>query len=377
MLLIGSSVARIASAARRLSPSHPVRTHSTRAKAMGASSSERSDSLWEKITSRYEAAQACQASLFTETTTEVVCDPQDGYGGFEYIVKIAQRLRDKPKSLGASRSTREDKLRNNPFLPPDPDLYVCRLTETHSLVLNKFNITAHHVIIITDRFEEQEAPLTAGDFDATWRVVVAMGGHGSSKRCESLNRDVEYSRNVRAECLQECEGGMAFFNCGPLSGASQPHKHIQCIPLPIAETLEGIPLDPPFQKVILETLSNGDGAGVREVPSLPFAHGVVGLDELGSGRARGMELVQKYTDIMEYLERRLGDRWERSSSYNLIMTKRYMMVAPRRQESVESVGCNSMGFAGSFFLGTQQEINDLKRLGPGRVLHSLGFVYDE
>jgi sulfate adenylyltransferase (ADP) / ATP adenylyltransferase len=32
-------------------------------------------------------------------------------------------------------------------------------------------------------------------------------------------------------------GGLAYYNCGPSSGASQPHKHVQVVPLPLAEGL--------------------------------------------------------------------------------------------------------------------------------------------
>ena len=30
------------------------------------------------------------------------------------------------------------------------------------------------------------------------------------------------------------EGGICYFNCGPHSGASQPHKHLQIVPLPLS-----------------------------------------------------------------------------------------------------------------------------------------------
>jgi ATP adenylyltransferase len=335
--------------------------------------------LWERITQRYDAAQASRASLFTETDTELVEERVEGRR-ISYIVKIARRLRDKPKNVMGPRPSREDKMKNNPFLPPDPNLYVCRLTPTHSLVLNKFNITPHHVIVITDAFEEQEVPLSEADFEATWQVVEGMGGPGSS-------------------------GGMAFFNCGPLSGASQPHKHIQCIPLPIAGRVasgeaessssppppspssssppppsSSSPPPPssssssssssPFEAVILEEIE-GKGAHVQEATTLPFVHGVAALGVEGMTTAAGLHAT--YGKLLEALEARLRGRWTRGDSYNVLLTKKYMMVVPRRAEYVESVGANAMGFAGSFFLGTQEEIDDLKRLGPGTVLRALGF----
>lgn len=293
--------------------------------------------LWKEIRMRYDSAQGMKASSFTDTVTEIVED-----GGFSYILKIACTLRDKPKA------PKDQSAWKNPFLPPDEDLFVCKLSETHSLVLNKFNITAHHVIIITNEFVRQESPLTASDFAATCKVVDSMPG----------------------------EGGMAFFNCGPISGASQPHKHIQCIPLPIAETLESAAVDPPFDAAIQNALAKVQVFDdVINVEHLPFLHGIIKVDI--NQREDGILFEKGYTRVLEYVEnlvrQRHGVSWARTDSYNMIMTRQYMMIAPRQADHIGSVGCNSMGFAGSFFLATRQEIDDVKRFGPTQVLSHLGF----
>ena len=153
-------------------------------------------SIWEQITNRYNAAQASQASSFTETDTELYEDTSTGLSPstlppLSYIVKVARRLREKPKNASNKpAATREEKMKNNPFLPPDPELYVMQLTPTHSLVLNKFNITPHHVIVITDAFEEQEVPLSVADFEATWMVVRGMQGEREGvEGVEGVERD--------------------------------------------------------------------------------------------------------------------------------------------------------------------------------------------
>ena len=84
-------------------------------------------------------------------------------------------------------------------------------------------------------------------------------------------------------------------------------------------------------------------------------------------------LHQTYGALLNQLEERLRGRWTREDSYNMLLTREYMMVIPRRADFIMSVGANAMGFAGSFFLGTQAEIDDLKMLGPSRVLAALGF----
>jgi ATP adenylyltransferase/5',5'''-P-1,P-4-tetraphosphate phosphorylase II len=45
------------------------------------------------------------------------------------------------------------------------------LSGTHTLLLNKFNIVAHHVLVVTRAFEPQTDPLNLQDFAATWAVV--------------------------------------------------------------------------------------------------------------------------------------------------------------------------------------------------------------
>ena len=53
--------------------------------------------------------------------------------------------------------------------------------------------------MVTSDFERQEAPLTPADLAAAWAVLTAFPG----------------------------AGGLCYFNRGPASGASQPHKHLQ------------------------------------------------------------------------------------------------------------------------------------------------------
>src|SRR4030095_920360 len=79
-------------------------------------------------------------------------------------------------------------------IPPSP---------SHYLLLNKFCLPAGHVLLVTRRFERQERLLTIEDFDAL------------------------------ITCLGEVDG-LGFYNGGIEAGASQPRKHLQFVPLPLA-----------------------------------------------------------------------------------------------------------------------------------------------
>jgi Ap4A phosphorylase N-terminal domain len=48
---------------------------------------------------------------------------------------------------------------------------VQHLSDTHTLLLNKYNLLEHHTLVVTRRFESQEDPLTAGDLEATCAVM--------------------------------------------------------------------------------------------------------------------------------------------------------------------------------------------------------------
>jgi hypothetical protein len=63
----------------------------------------------------------------------------------------------------------------NPFLPYDEALWVVHLSASHTLLLNKFNVVRHHLLVVTRAFEPQAAPLSAGDLGATWRASCRRG----------------------------------------------------------------------------------------------------------------------------------------------------------------------------------------------------------
>jgi len=314
---------------------------------MEPQSSKSESPLWNKICSTYRLAQEKGAASLTSTSTETLEDQ-----GFRYILKIASNLKDKPKPRKAKGTMQT----RNPFLPPDPDLFVSQLsTGQHSCVLNKFNLVAHHCIIITDDFHPQEEPLNASDFEACWEVLCCMPN-----------------------------GGLVYFNCGENSGASQPHKHIQCIPLPLAYDDDGIPLESPFHLKFHQGAAHAKKGEIFSVHGIPFMHAAFGIDQyfLNKQGQNWFEYIEKrYGDCMDYLERKLekGARaWTpRSDSYNMLMTREYFVVIPRSCEDNSGVGCNAMGYAGSFFLSSKDEIEQVKRLGPSYVLQTLGFANSE
>ncbi|MEJ2131872.1 MAG: phosphorylase, partial [Gammaproteobacteria bacterium] len=53
---------------------------------------------------------------------------------------------------------------------------------------------------------------------------------------------------------------------------------------------------------------------------------------------------------------------------NLLMTQDWMLIVPRGQEHVAGVSINALGFAGSLFVESTEELERLRDIGPMQVL---------
>lgn len=103
----------------------------------------------------------------------------------------------------------------DPFANPSPELLIARvpaISESHTLVLNKYPVIPNHFIIATKEDKPQTNLLEPGDLAMTYACLRAWRGDHSEA-------------NTTHDEL------FAFFNSGPHSGASQPHRHLQFLPV--------------------------------------------------------------------------------------------------------------------------------------------------
>jgi ATP adenylyltransferase len=239
--------------------------------------------------------------------------------------KAAERARQPGGRPGADR-------RASPFLPPEPELALGALSETHFAVLNKFNVLDSHLLMVTRQWEDQETLLTLADME------------------------------VLAFCLGELDG-LCFYNGGTAAGASQSHKHLQLVPLPL--DLEGptVPMEP--------LLHAGGG---EETTALPFPHALARLDGPEAGRQPGAgKLNRIYLDLLQRIgiQPIEGDGGLRQSGpYNLLVTRRWMLAVPRQAESVDGVSVNALGFAGSLFVKDDAGLAAVRRRGPMALIRA-------
>jgi ATP adenylyltransferase len=262
--------------------------------------------LWPRVDARTAAALASGA--LQPIATETVLLEADGV---RFLVHVLARVERKERAGAAQQATGA-----NPFLPYDPALFAADVSGTHVCLLNKFPVVPRHALLVTRSFEEQEAWLGAADFEAL------------------------------AACLVEAPA-FAFYNAGPAAGASQRHKHLQLVPVPLGPGPEAFPLEP-----------------LVAAGRLPFRAVTARVD----GRDPGA-LHASYRAALRALDLE-ADAAPRGP-YNLLATREWLVAVPRRRERFDGIQVNALGFAGSLFVRDPAELERLRAVGPLAVLRAV------
>jgi ATP adenylyltransferase len=135
-------------------------------------------------------------------------------------------------------------------------------------------------------------------------------------------------------CLGEFEG-LVFYNGGKLAGASQRHKHLQIVPF--SET--DIPISPLLKTAKLEN----DMGTIQE---FPFLHAFTNLNRGESPKVT----LEKYHTLLQKMGIKPLENNLQSGAYNLLITQKWMLIVPRKQEEIEGISINSLGFAGALLV---------------------------
>jgi ATP adenylyltransferase len=240
----------------------------------------------------------------------------------------------------------KDQARANPFQPPEPDLTVGAISPTHVAVLNKYPVVERHLLVVTREFADQETLLDRADFAAFFACL----------------RGVDW---------------LGFYNGGREAGASQAHKHLQLVPLPLADGPWGVPMEAIFDSWA------GRGRAARLL-RLPFANAFAPLDasifeEDGAGAERLLETYEALLEASGLRDEAANDGFgdaanepqRQAGSYNLLLTRRWMLLVPRSREKHGTISVNALGFAGSLFVRDDAEMRALREVGPMSVLRSV------
>lgn len=112
----------------------------------------------------------------------------------QFQFRVADGLSKKPRTAGT-------KVRKPAFTGDSEDFTLGLFGPRHKLILNKYCAVRPQLVLHTVEFENQDELLNAGDFEAAWSALKALG-----------------------------DGYMVIYNGGKDAGASLNHKHMQVIP---------------------------------------------------------------------------------------------------------------------------------------------------
>ncbi len=274
--------------------------------------------LGEILAERALAALACGALHPIETEPEFIED-----AGARFLVRKASAL---------ARKDREAAQRpGNPFLPWEQALFVAEVSAGHVALLNKFNVIAGHLLLVTREFEDQERLLTRGDFEALLACMATFPSLG-------------------------------FYNGGAAAGASQPHKHLQLVPLPLAPEGPAIPVQPLLDAARFE-------GGFGTAPGFPFAHVLCPRPPSADGTRELYLRMLRHAGIPP---REAQDGLRQSAAYNLLLGPDWMLLVPRTREFFDGISVNALAYAGSLFVRNDRQLARIREAGPMAVLAAVG-----
>ncbi|KAF3928283.1 hypothetical protein AA313_de0208726 [Arthrobotrys entomopaga] len=261
---------------------------------------------------------------------EVIWGPSEPeyveHEGFQLEFRLAPALLKKPI---LSRHAPGRSKPQGPFVDPDPNFVVAKIGDTHTLIFSKFCVPRPHLVLHTNQFALQTEDLTAADLEAAWRTLKSFPETPS----------------------------MMIYNCGVDAGSSQGHKHMQVFPKP--DNDEG------RFKLFPDKAELSQDEAVT-LPSVPYKHFVVGLPK----KASHEDIVKRHGKVLELAKEALETVG--GSAYNVVMTKDWVMVIPRRSKGVDGVGANAAGMMGMVWVGSEKERESWTNFGLTRYLQTLG-----
>ncbi|KAJ6103363.1 hypothetical protein N7486_005790 [Penicillium sp. IBT 16267x] len=284
-----------------------------------------SESLSALVARRFKAAREGNHLVFSHTHLSIVTA-----SGIPYQLRYCPALAKKPSNLKPESGPKRPK--PDPFENPSPELLLAQFppeNPSHALVLNKFPVIPNHFILATKEWRAQTDLLEKADLEATYECLRAWG-------TEKSNSNSSEKRRL-----------YAFFNSGEDSGASQPHRHLQFLPVEAMRQPGAEGWHPLIEILAAQQLKTTPGSSpaststFQYMPHLPFAHFALPLPPNPSPETLHSIYISLYRAAVAATEGRdpaqaqadLPSHGPAAISYNLAMTLSTMMIAPRRGET--------------------------------------------
>ncbi|KAI1826246.1 HIT-like domain-containing protein [Xylaria intraflava] len=259
-------------------------------------------------------------------------------GSFAFQLRFSPSLAQKPKP---PKPVEPHARPFNPFENPSAPLLVAQLPPSHRLVLNKFAVVPEHFILATRDFKPQTHLLEADDIDAAYACVQAY---------RSANKEL-----------------FVFFNSGEHSGASQPHRHLQLLPVEcMKDGLESVEHGSDWA-VLADRVVRG------QEKTLPFTVFSSPINAEMSAEAKHLAYLLLYKRAVLAATANnveAASEGEAQICYNFAMTSESMILCPRTAEGtrikdgdgkeVGSISLNGTVLAGTALVKNKVEWDALR-----------------
>ena len=213
----------------------------------------------------------------------------------------------------------------NPFNPWEKDLEIEKIGNNHQLILNKYPVQLGHILLITNDWKPQIGWLDIDD----WLAL------------KTVNNDTS---------------GLWFFNSGPLSGASQPHRHLQLLRRSSQEII--CPREKWILGIIEKPLKNKVYEKKIKVKKFNLSN-------------NAESLYKTYLEIANYIG--LGDPINNEIPlfpYNLLITNNWIAIIRRSKDYKLGFNINALGFAGYILITDNSNLLYLEKNGAEKLLEN-------
>jgi ATP adenylyltransferase len=290
-----------------------------------------SEALPALVARRFTAARDAGHLVFSQTHLSIInaagisvsdlMTPNNSSNRQQYQLRYCPALAKKPSNLKPDDGPKAPK--SDPFETPTPDLLITQFppeNPAYNLILNKFPVIPNHFLLVTKDWEAQTDILDKSDLEATYECLKAWNTKGDGDA-----------------------GLFAFFNSGDDSGASQPHRHLQFLPVedmrqpgseswhPLIDLLTSQPTSP----------TPSSTSKFKHLSGLPFAHFALPLPSNPSADTLHSIYITLYKAAAAATRgsspgqdtESISTQGPASISYNLAMTRSTMLICPRKQET--------------------------------------------
>ena len=213
----------------------------------------------------------------------------------------------------------------NPFNPWEKDLEIEKIGNNHQLILNKYPVQLGHILLITNDWKPQIGWLDIDD----WLAL------------KTVNNDTS---------------GLWFFNSGPLSGASQPHRHLQLLRRSSQEII--CPREKWILGIIEKPLKNKVYEKKIKVKKFNLSN-------------NAESLYKTYLEIANHIG--LGDPINNEIPlfpYNLLITNNWIAIIRRSKDYKLGFNINALGFAGYILITDNSNLLYLEKNGAEKLLEN-------